>query len=149
MIENDGDEVRGLGFVTLHSAYLEAKIHQLLLLLVPVEPYPEKDHTWQISRKIKEARKRLKQLDPENLEDARENLSICKTVFEWRNELVHSAIYASEYVPDNLVSTRPNIEARAVTPEEIYKCANQLSDLYSAVYRPMVSQIPTLLSAKL
>ncbi len=38
-IENDGDIVRGLGFVTLYAAYLEEQIDNLLFMLDPVEKY--------------------------------------------------------------------------------------------------------------
>jgi hypothetical protein len=41
VIENDGDIVRGLGFVTLYSAYLEEQIDNLLIQLSPIEEYKE------------------------------------------------------------------------------------------------------------
>ena len=102
MIEND--EVRGLGFVTLHSVYLETRIHELLLLFSPIEAYPEEHHTWPIDRKIKQVRKRLKKLDSEILEELRENLNECKIHFVWRNDLVHSVMCSTKYLHENLVS---------------------------------------------
>jgi hypothetical protein len=39
VIQNDGDIVRGLGFVTLYAAYLEEQIDNLLIMLDPVEKY--------------------------------------------------------------------------------------------------------------
>ena len=41
MQKDDGDIIRGLGFVTLYSAYLEEHIDALLSLLGPVEKFGE------------------------------------------------------------------------------------------------------------
>ena len=36
-LEDDGDPIRGLGFVALNAAYLEEQIDNLLFMLQPVE----------------------------------------------------------------------------------------------------------------
>ncbi len=63
MIQNTGDIIQGLGFVTLHAAYLEEQVDKLLTMLHFVEKYNDKKKRWQISRKIKHSIKLLKQLD--------------------------------------------------------------------------------------
>ena len=59
LIEDDGDIVRGLGFVTMHSAHLEGRIDELLFDLSVIEDYSEKEQRWPISQKIKKAKKIL------------------------------------------------------------------------------------------
>ncbi len=41
MIPDDGDIVRGLGFVALYAAYLEEQIDNLLTMLAAIESYDE------------------------------------------------------------------------------------------------------------
>ena len=55
MLNDDGDIVRGLGFVALYAAYLEEQIDNLLEALVQVETYDSAKQRWPISRKIKHA----------------------------------------------------------------------------------------------
>ncbi len=142
MIENDGDEVKGVGFITIHAAYLEAQIHQLLVELSPIEDYPEEQHKWQISKKIEAAKKRLKKLDIEKYRELIENLTKCKHNFEWRNEIVHSMILAPEYNENNLVSTRPGVDPRPIDVEEIYTLANNLNELSLYILHPLIFDIP-------
>ncbi len=45
-LQNDGDVVRGLGFVALYAASLEEQVDNLLLMLEPMEPFPESEQRW-------------------------------------------------------------------------------------------------------
>ena len=56
MLQNDGDIVRGLGFVALYSAYLEEQIDNLLFKLSEVEEFTDEEQRWPVSRKIKKAK---------------------------------------------------------------------------------------------
>ena len=58
MLNDDGDIVRGLGFVALYSAYLEEQIDNLLFMLSAAEEFTEKEQRWPVSRKIKKAKHR-------------------------------------------------------------------------------------------
>jgi len=57
LLNDDGDIIRGLGYVALYSAYLEEQIDNLLFILNSVEEFGEDKQRWPISRKIKHAKK--------------------------------------------------------------------------------------------
>ncbi len=142
MIEDDGDIVRGLGFVALYSAYIEEQIDNLLLTLNQIVKFGEDEQRWQISRKIKHAKKALKQIEFESRDDLIANLTLCKEIFEDRNELIHGRIYGNFRRPDILKSARPNTPDREVTSSELYKLANECYEFLSAIYRPTIFEIP-------
>ena len=146
MIKDDGDIVRGLGFVAMHSAHLEGRIDELLFHLSGIEEFTEKAQRWPISNKIKRAKKTLGNIHHPLASEICKDLDLCKEHFEWRNELVHGRIYAPEYHEENLKSSRPNVPDRKATSEELYTLANNLVELDSRVYRPMIIQIHKVLS---
>ena len=63
MIKDDGDIVRGLGFVVMNSAHLEGWVNELLFHLDSIEEYTEKQQRWPISRKIKKIKSILSKSD--------------------------------------------------------------------------------------
>ena len=145
MIEDDGDIVRGLGFVTMLSAHLEGRIDELLFKLSAIEEFTEKEQRWSISRKIKKAKKILGNIEHQITSEICEDLELCRDRFECRNELVHGRIYSPQYHKENLKSSRPNVPDRKACSEELYALANDLVALDSKVYRPMIIQLPRLL----
>ena len=149
MLENDGDIVRGVGFVTIYSAHLEGRIDELLFQLSVIKAFTDKDQRLPISQKIEKARKILKSVsDPLAIEIC-ESLVICKDLFESRNELIHGRILSPDYHEKNLKSSRPNYPDRPVTAEELYALANELITLGSQLYRPMIFELPRLLNQTL
>jgi len=142
MLKDDGDIIRGLGFVALYAAYLEEQIDNLLMMLVPVEAYDEAKQRWPISKKIKHAFKVLGKLDTTELPDMASDLRTCLGLFEDRNQLIHGRIYANFDRPDILKSGRQNIQDREVSSEELYKLANEFDDFRAAIHRPMIFKIP-------
>ena len=147
LIKDDGDIVRGLGFVTMHSSHLEGIIDELLFELVVHEIFTEEEHKWPISRKIKKAKKIVSQIEDPLASEILEDLELCKEHFEWRNELVHGRIYSPEYQEENLKSSRPNVPDRKATSDELYTLANNLVELHSRIYRPMIIKLPRILSS--
>jgi hypothetical protein len=125
VLEDNGDIVHGLGFVALYSAYLEEQIDNLLFLLNPVEEFGEDKRRWQISRKIKHAKRILELLEFDSRDALIFNLAKCKELFEDRNEFVHGRIYGNFDRPDTLKSGRPNTPDREVVSGELYKLANE------------------------
>lgn len=142
MLQDDGDEVRAIGFVALHSAYLEARIHELLIALAPIEPYTDDQHVWPIDRKIKAAKRRLRLLDEHQFAELRNSLKMAKESFIKRNEIMHSAMYSGRYKTENLVSTRPDVPARSIDSQEIYSLAERINELDLWIAKPMISEIP-------
>ena len=145
MIEDDGDILRGLGFVVMNSAHLEGWVNELLFQFASVEEYTEKQQRWPISRKIKKIKNILSKSDDPLAKEMCEDLDLCSEHFEWRNELVHGRIYSPEYQKDNLHSLRPNVPNRKADSKELYTLANNLDELSSRVYRPMIFKLPKLI----
>ncbi len=132
-----------MGFVALHASYLEEAIDRVLWQLDPIEPYSEKKQKWQISQKIKHAKKILKRLCPSQYEAERidaliQDLTTCLSLFEDRNELIHGRIYANFDRPPTLKSGRPNTADREVGSKELYKLASKFENLGAAILRPTI-----------
>ena len=142
MLNDDGDIVHGLGFVTLYSAYIEEQIDNLIFLLNPIKAFGEDKQRWPVSRKINHAKKVLKSIEFDGREDLISNLSTCKDLFENRNEFVHGRILANFDRPDTLKSGRPNTPDREVNSIELYNLANECNEFISAIYRPTINKIP-------
>jgi len=142
MTPDDGDKIRGLGFVALYAAYLEEQIDNLLTMLAPIEPYDMVKQRWPASRKVKHAIKVLKRLDTSEFPDLAKDLQTCLDLLEDRNELIHGRIYGGFDRPDTLKSGRPNVPDREIESAELYRLAKEFEDFRSAIYRPMIVKIP-------
>ena len=101
-LQNDGDVVRGLGFVALYAAYLEEQIDNLLFLLQSVEPFPESEQRWPTSRKIEKAKRLVGGLVFEYRDALLADLDASRQLLEWRNEVIHGRIYGNFDRPDTL-----------------------------------------------
>ena len=137
MIEDDGDIVRGLGFVVLHAAHLEGQIEDMLFQLSAIEPYTEKEKKLPISKKIKKAINVLAKFKDSFALKIIEELNSCSEHFEWRNEVVHGRIYSPEYHDKNLVSGRENVPARKADSSELYMLANNFVALKGRISWPL------------
>jgi hypothetical protein len=127
MLIDDGDIIRGLGFVTLYSAYLEEQIDDLLLKLNPFEMLCEDRQRWSITRKIKHAKNVLSKLDNDKFDNLIKNLDSCLALFNRRNELVHGRIYGGGIDrPNTMKSGRANTPDREVNSSELYLLATEL-----------------------
>ena len=146
-LKKDDDVVRGLGFVALYAAYLEEQVDNLLFMLQPLETFPEGEQRWPTSRKIDKAKRLVAKLVFEYRDALLADLDALKQLLDWRNEVVHGRIYANFDRPDTLKSGRPNTPDRVVEPDELYDLANNLADARSALYRPMIFQIPRAIGA--
>ncbi|MBU2180378.1 MAG: hypothetical protein KJ930_13195 [Gammaproteobacteria bacterium] len=139
MIVDDGDIVRALGFVTLYSSYLEEQIELLVKMLEPIKPYSK---GWQVSDKITHAKKAIRKMNCSELSGLVEDLCTCSELFLERNELTHGRIFGGVNRPDTLKSSRLEISERQVNSEELYQLANEFWMYISAIYRPMIFDLP-------
>jgi hypothetical protein len=146
-LQNDGDVVRGLGFVALYAAYLEEQIDSLLFILQRVEPFPEIEQRWPTSRKIEKAKRLVSILVFEYRNALLADLDASRQLLERRNEVIHGRIYANFDRPDTLRSGRPNTPDRVVESGELYNLANNLFEARAAICRPMIFQIPRAMQA--
>lgn len=145
-IPTDNDIVRGLGFVSLYSAYLEEQIDNLLYMLSKVEKFTDEEQRWQVSRKIKKAKSILSKIDFEGRADLLADLDAAINAFEERNKIVHGRIYGGFDRPDTLKAGRPNTPDSVIEPVELYELANCFDELRGEIYRPMVFKIPRALA---
>jgi hypothetical protein len=144
VVEDDGDIVKALGFVTLNASYLEEQIELLVDLLEPVRQYSK---GLQISSKITHSRKAIRKLSGNQFDSLLEDLNTCTELFLDRNELTHGRIYRGINRPDTLKSSRPEISDRAITSAELYQLANELTNFRLAVHRPMLFELPKEIEA--
>jgi len=145
MLQDDNDNIRGLGLVTLYSAYLEEQIDDLLFMLDTVVKFNDEEQRWQVSRKIKKAKSIASKFDFESRDDLILNLDASKELFEERNKVVHGRIYANFGRPDTLKSGRPNTPDRDINSSELYELANAFLGMRAEIYRPMIFKIPRAL----
>ncbi|MER0203666.1 MAG: hypothetical protein DU480_07350 [Nitrosomonas sp.] len=146
-LSDDGDIIRGLGFVALYAAYLEEQVDNLLIMLEPLEASPELKNHWPVSRKIDKSKSLVRTLEFDYREFLLESLNYSKSLFEKRNEVIHGRIYASFDRSDTLKSGRTNVPNREISSSELYELATNLANAREKIYRPMILQIPQAIKA--
>ena len=118
----EGDLVRPLGFVTLHAAYAEGELDELLSVLPARDPYDDNKRQWTIGRKLSYASRLVRELRSPELNELRAILKDAKELFQQRNELVHGRLFAG----GRLLSNRIGHSERRVSQEDIVRFAEQL-----------------------
>ena len=134
MLRPDGDIIRGLGFVTLYSAYAEEQVDNLLELLTVVELFDDGKRRWPISRKLRHALKLVEGLPCPDLAGLEQTLRAGPRLFQQRNEVVHGRIYASYERSDTLKSGRQSVPERQIEPGELYELANSFMAYFGDLY---------------
>jgi hypothetical protein len=131
-LKDDGDIVRGLGFVTLYAAYIEEAVEAGRSVLVGRDPEPPKGiGRWPISAQVKYMRDRVAALAPLPSELSRypDLLDHVSGLLERRNDVVHGRIYAGmQGDGDELRPSRPGGTAKTIASAELYELANSLFD---------------------
>lgn len=147
MLEDDGDIVRGLGFVSMYSAWVEEDVDDVLRLLDPVEPFDERQQRWPISRKLDHAAQIVRRLNSDELIDLPDALEAASDLFERRNGVIHGRIYAGFDKTDYVQSGRPNVPTRQITSAELYQLANDFWDYRRNFIGPQVFRLPRAVGA--
>jgi hypothetical protein len=142
MIPDDGDIVRGLGFVSMYSARVEDDIDNLLCVTAPIEPFDEKKQRWPISKKLEHAAKLVESLGSSELDELPDALRYGLSLFERRNEIIHGRIYASFEKTDFLKSGRANVSTRAISSAELYELANEFFNYRGHLIGPKLFRFP-------
>lgn len=148
-MQDDGDIVRGLGFVSMYSAWVEEDVDDILRLLSPIQAFDEKAQCWPISRKLKHAAQIVERLGSNELKELPTVLREGIELFEDRNEVVHGRIYAGFDKAVYVQSGRPNIPTRAVTSAELYQLANEFTSYRGHLIGPQVNRLPVAIAAVL
>lgn len=147
MLADDGDIARGLGFVTMYSAWVEEDVDDLLRIMSSVEPFDERKQRWPISRKLNNAVDLVRSLNSSGLDGLPEALKDAISLFESRNELVHGRIYAGHDNIDYVQSGRPNIPTRPITSAELYELANEFWEYRGNLIGPQLFRLPRAIEA--
>ena len=142
MLNDDGDIVRGLGFVSMYSAWVEEDVDDILRSLVPVEPFEEKQQRWPISKKLEHTAEIVRRLNSNELVELPNALETAADLFERRNEVIHGRIYGGFDKVDYVQSGRPSIPTRQITSEELYQLANDFWNYRGSFIGPQIFRIP-------
>ncbi len=139
---DDGDIVRGLGFVSMYSAWIEEDVDDILRLLSSVSTYGEKEQRWPVSRKLVHAAKVVRSLNSNELDHLPEALEYAVKLMDRRNEYIHGRIYAGQNRIDYIQGGRPNSPTKPVTSAELYEFANELLAFRGSLIGPQLFRLP-------
>lgn len=142
MLKNDGDIVRGLGFVSMYSAWVEEDIDDILKLLGPIEPFEVKQQRWPISRKLKHAANIVRRLESDELPKLPDALKNAVKLFDRRNEVIHGRIYAGFDKADYVQSGRTDVPTHQITSAELYQLANDFWNYRGNFIGPQLFRLP-------
>jgi hypothetical protein len=126
---DDGDLIRGLGYVALYSAYLEEAIDEVFSATTAAnEVHHPKMNRWQVSRKLDHIGQSISGWTrlPDELTRFITCIDPLKALLERRNLIVHGRIYSDPRTGDVLKPARagyPEIPARSA---DLYDLANEL-----------------------
>ncbi len=146
MVVDDGDIVRGLGFVSMYSAWVEEDVDDVLRQLTPIEPFDERVQRWPISRKLEHTAKLVERLGSDELKELPWALRAGIGLFEARNEVIHGRIYAGFDKTDYVRSGRPSVPTRPITSAELYQLANEFTNYRGHLIGPQLFRIPRAVS---
>jgi hypothetical protein len=142
MINDDGDIIRGLGFVSIYSAWVEEDVDELLRCLVAIEPFNDKKQRLQIGKKLQYTFKIVERLNSPHLQNLLLALKEGKGLFERRNVVLHGRIYVGHDKTDYLKSGRSNVVTRQITSAELYKLANDFKKYRGYLIGPLIFRLP-------
>lgn len=148
MLIDDGEIVRGLGFVTMYAAWVEDDVDEILRVLDPVVAFTEQVQRWPISRKLEHAATAIEGLHSDELVELPRALRDAVELFARRNEMVHGRIYAGFDRIDYLKSGRGNNPEREVTSAELYRLANDLWEYRGNLIGPLTFRLPRVVEAQ-
>ena len=147
MLEDDGDVVRGLGFVSMYSAWVEEDVDDLLRLLVPVEAFDEKIQRWSISKKLEHVAKIVVRLGREEVKNLPNALRKGIGLFEERNKVIHGRIDVEFDKKIYVQSGRPNIPIQPITSADLYNLANKFDKYRGFLIGPQIFRLPRIIAA--
>ena len=139
----EGDLVRPLGFVTLHAAYAEGELDELLSVLPAEVPYDNEKRQWTIGRKLSYATRLVRELRSPELTELQAILKEAKVLFQQRNELVHGRLFAG----GRLVSNRIGQSDRRISQEDVVRLAEQLFNWKERLWLSRCKHVLPLLSS--
>jgi hypothetical protein len=126
---DDGDLVRGIGYVTLYAGYLEESIEHAFVAVAAIEKDTRAEmQRWPISRKLDYIERAIGNWTSLPNELLRFLKSICgvKELLEERNLYIHGRVYADPLNGDVLKPSRQNQTEILARSSDLYHLANRL-----------------------
>jgi hypothetical protein len=147
-MNDDGDIVRGLGFVTLYAAYMEEAVDACRQVLMQRDPEsPKRIEHWPMSERVKYVQERLAKHAPlpDELERLSGLLDYVGELLEQRNEVIHGRIYGGmQGDQDELRPGRPGGSAKPIVSGELYHLANAMFQTLEPLNHASVFALPRL-----
>jgi hypothetical protein len=137
-INDDGDIIRGCGYMAIYFGYLEEEVGELFDLSIQFAPSLSEKINFGFTQKVKHLRRALiaKFTDewPSNRDKDRISaiLEECVHLADKRNSILHSSLYGGP-IGEAILRNRRDGE-RVLNSSEIYELANKISDYVSHVY---------------
>jgi hypothetical protein len=146
-LNDDGDMIRGLGFVALNAAYIEEKIDECLELFISIGMSDKSMRRTQVSSKLKELKRLLAAFTPfpQELDYLPDHLESVRELLERRNEMIHGRIYVDPALGDVRRSGRVGVPDTAATSLELYNLANELASAIDPLAHASVFRLRRLL----
>lgn len=148
-LKDDGDIVKGLGYLALYAAYVEEAIDNCVDVMTSCDssPYKNIDY-WPVSKKIQFMIKKVSVLElPVELGYFDGLLNTLLELFEQRNKLIHGRIYASlQGESDVLRPGRKNELTRNISSAELYELANFFCSSLKNLNHASLYSLPRLMS---
>lgn len=142
---DDGDLIRGLGYVALYAAYLEEAIDDVLEAVANVHSKISSSMKhWPISRKLKFIRRTLNAWEslPEELTQFASYVDSILHLLDQRNLFIHGRIYADPKSGDVLKPAREEYPEQPAVSKDLYDLANQLFSACNPCIRTSMFAIP-------
>lgn len=118
----EGDLIRPLGLVTLYAAYAEAELDMLITALSVDAPYDNLKRQWPLGKKLRLALKLTRRFNASSLKQLESVLGNGRDLFAERNALIHGQLFSG----GRLVSNRPDVPERRITPQALDHLANEI-----------------------
>ncbi len=150
---DDGDIMRGLGFVTMYAAWVEEDIDGILRILTPLEEFTVDIQRFSISRKLKHARAIVVSIERDELSILMATLKRGVSLFKKRNEFIHGRI--SGQVETGL-GPRPETatlrsgrtdKKREITSKDLYRLANEFHAYRKSLPRSPFSELAQVVAS--
>jgi hypothetical protein len=139
-IFDDGDPVRGLGFVAMYFAHLEDGVDRVLEATKQITTVPTRLENYRVGDKVRFLRKALRRAlltNPTTYPNDDERqikrvLRACKAVISARNDVLHQPIFGD--MRGEQYQQKWNGPRRKVLSRDIYQLANTIHNVCGGVY---------------
>lgn len=150
-LTDDGDLIRGLGYVALYAAYLEEAIEEVFSAVNSVNGiHDPKMDRWQISRKLDHISQSMGGWA--GMADELTRFLACidplKALLERRNLVIHARIYADPKTGDVLKPARAGYPEVPAVSADLYDLANELFQARNPCLNASMFAIPRYASSQ-